>query len=454
MPPQMLEQLGAVVQRFIAAKGEADLHKWSNAVDLTATRAGFLVCNDLDVAARLVQTEPVVGRRRRAQGEDPRPGPVVDLRRVLHAARAPGIDHRPGLPSADACPSWAPGSRWPQPWRAPGACSLGGSRAGVRPGGGVRRRQAGARRDRGAGLRAGTEILRAAEIEAREEALALGAAAEAFCQVREAELEARARRLSDRQGELATSEVRLAEAAERLAAGQRRRAEWQAELDRGKANWRPPRPKAAPRWSGAPARPPRGVRAGIAKRRSRRRGWRRPSWCAPPTRFRSTTRAGAPSGSWGSPWAVLGPLPDRAAALEPAAAAGLGRRRAHRARRGQPARHREVAGVKLSLSERRDAIRLEGLDGVGREVAARAARLADAQPGARRATAAGARRRARRSPPSSTRADRPRPARLQGPGDRAPRTPRSSTWWAASTTAPASPRTSGSTPSRRRSCAA
>jgi len=26
---------------------------------ITATRAGFLVCNDLDVAARLVQTEPV-----------------------------------------------------------------------------------------------------------------------------------------------------------------------------------------------------------------------------------------------------------------------------------------------------------------------------------------------------------------------------------------------------------
>jgi golgin subfamily B member 1 len=59
IPPQMHEQLGAVVQRFIATKGEADLHKWANAVDLTATRAGLLVCNDLDVAARLAQTEPV-----------------------------------------------------------------------------------------------------------------------------------------------------------------------------------------------------------------------------------------------------------------------------------------------------------------------------------------------------------------------------------------------------------
>jgi tetratricopeptide (TPR) repeat protein len=59
VPPQMMEQLGVVVQRFLATKAEADLHKWANAVDLTATRAGFLVCNDLDVSARLVQTEPV-----------------------------------------------------------------------------------------------------------------------------------------------------------------------------------------------------------------------------------------------------------------------------------------------------------------------------------------------------------------------------------------------------------
>ncbi|HEX4405777.1 MAG TPA: tetratricopeptide repeat protein, partial [Polyangia bacterium] len=59
MPPQMTEQLGVVVQRFLATKSEADLHKWSNAVDLTATRAGLLVCNDLDVAARLAQSEPV-----------------------------------------------------------------------------------------------------------------------------------------------------------------------------------------------------------------------------------------------------------------------------------------------------------------------------------------------------------------------------------------------------------
>jgi hypothetical protein len=57
IPPQMLEQLGAVVRRFIANQTEADINKWSHAVDMTATRTGFLICNDLDVAARLAQTE-------------------------------------------------------------------------------------------------------------------------------------------------------------------------------------------------------------------------------------------------------------------------------------------------------------------------------------------------------------------------------------------------------------
>jgi hypothetical protein len=57
--PQLMEQLGDVVQRFLATKAEADLHRWSNAVDYTATRAGYLMCNDLEVTARLVQAEPV-----------------------------------------------------------------------------------------------------------------------------------------------------------------------------------------------------------------------------------------------------------------------------------------------------------------------------------------------------------------------------------------------------------
>jgi hypothetical protein len=60
MPPHMLEQLGAVVNRFIQAAPEINLAKWGHAVEATAHRAGFVVCGDLETAARMVSAEPVV----------------------------------------------------------------------------------------------------------------------------------------------------------------------------------------------------------------------------------------------------------------------------------------------------------------------------------------------------------------------------------------------------------
>jgi tetratricopeptide (TPR) repeat protein len=54
-PPQLVEQLSVVVERFIATKVEVDISRWARAVYLTATRAGFLVCNDLETSARLGQ---------------------------------------------------------------------------------------------------------------------------------------------------------------------------------------------------------------------------------------------------------------------------------------------------------------------------------------------------------------------------------------------------------------
>ncbi len=60
MPPQVLEQLGAVVNRFIQAAPEINLAKWGHAVDAVSHRAGFVVCGDLEVAARMVSAEPVV----------------------------------------------------------------------------------------------------------------------------------------------------------------------------------------------------------------------------------------------------------------------------------------------------------------------------------------------------------------------------------------------------------
>ena len=60
LPPQHMEQLAVVVRRFLESKAEVDLHKWSTAVDYTATRAGFLLCNDLETAAHQVLAEAIV----------------------------------------------------------------------------------------------------------------------------------------------------------------------------------------------------------------------------------------------------------------------------------------------------------------------------------------------------------------------------------------------------------
>jgi hypothetical protein len=60
MPPHALEQLGAVVARFIQATPEIDVARWGHAVDAASHRAGFVTCGDLGVAARTIAVEPVV----------------------------------------------------------------------------------------------------------------------------------------------------------------------------------------------------------------------------------------------------------------------------------------------------------------------------------------------------------------------------------------------------------
>lgn len=59
MPPHAMEQLGLVVQKFIQAAPEINLAKWGHAADAVSHRAGFVVCGDLEVAARMVSAEPV-----------------------------------------------------------------------------------------------------------------------------------------------------------------------------------------------------------------------------------------------------------------------------------------------------------------------------------------------------------------------------------------------------------
>jgi tetratricopeptide (TPR) repeat protein len=58
--PVVLEQLARLVRDFMQKAPEVDLGKWEHAVDATSYRVGFILCGDLDVAARMVSAEPVV----------------------------------------------------------------------------------------------------------------------------------------------------------------------------------------------------------------------------------------------------------------------------------------------------------------------------------------------------------------------------------------------------------
>jgi golgin subfamily B member 1 len=59
MSPGVLEQLRGAVARFLEAASTPDLAVWADAVEATARRAGFVMCGDLDVAARISSAEPV-----------------------------------------------------------------------------------------------------------------------------------------------------------------------------------------------------------------------------------------------------------------------------------------------------------------------------------------------------------------------------------------------------------
>ena len=59
MKPQWVEQLGVVVQRIMKNSPKLDLNEWSQAVDQTAYRMGFILSGDLQVAYQMVGAEPV-----------------------------------------------------------------------------------------------------------------------------------------------------------------------------------------------------------------------------------------------------------------------------------------------------------------------------------------------------------------------------------------------------------
>jgi hypothetical protein len=46
------------VTKFLKSGEQADLKKWIRSLEMTACRAGFLLCNDLETAARMIQADP------------------------------------------------------------------------------------------------------------------------------------------------------------------------------------------------------------------------------------------------------------------------------------------------------------------------------------------------------------------------------------------------------------
>jgi hypothetical protein len=58
MQPVQLEGLRMVVKRFIEEGAKANIKRWNQAVELTACRAGLIVCGDLEIAKKLIGAEP------------------------------------------------------------------------------------------------------------------------------------------------------------------------------------------------------------------------------------------------------------------------------------------------------------------------------------------------------------------------------------------------------------
>jgi hypothetical protein len=58
MQPVHRESLKLVVQKWIEDGAKADLKRWMQATDITASRAGLLLCADLEIAKKIIGAEP------------------------------------------------------------------------------------------------------------------------------------------------------------------------------------------------------------------------------------------------------------------------------------------------------------------------------------------------------------------------------------------------------------
>jgi ribonuclease Y len=229
------------------------------------------------------------------------------------------------------------------------------------------------------------EILRAGEINGAEEARAAGAAAEGAQQKRAAEIDARVRRVGERQAGQVAAASRANDAKERVAASRARVAAHDAEAARLKTQV-----AAAGKEIRAALEAAAGLTAQAAAAAIREGELEEARLVA--ARFERGAGEAANEGAGRTAKRTMGiamgrfsghylterlhsvlPLPggEVGAALIGPDQANL---RAIEA----------VAGVTLALADQRDSVRLEGLDGVGREVARRAIAKLLRQPGSAR----------------------------------------------------------------------
>jgi len=54
LQPAQMDVIGTLGRRFVQAGARTDVKKWLQGVEITACRAGFLICNDIDTAARMI----------------------------------------------------------------------------------------------------------------------------------------------------------------------------------------------------------------------------------------------------------------------------------------------------------------------------------------------------------------------------------------------------------------
>ena len=93
--PMQLEGLRMVVKKFLAEGAKANIKRWVQTVEITACRAGLLLCGDLEIAKKIIAAEPQqLARRPDRAGEAQGAAPVLRLGAVLRAPHGAGDHHR------------------------------------------------------------------------------------------------------------------------------------------------------------------------------------------------------------------------------------------------------------------------------------------------------------------------------------------------------------------------